>query len=143
MSFSITMMLLSVVGLMLIRVPIAFSLLIPCLFYIHFTDGVTLMIVLQRMTAGVDSFPLLAVPMFILMGNLANEAGIADRLYRFALSLLGHIQGSLGYVTVASSLVFSWMSGSAISDAAALGRIQVPAMAKRGYDQGIAVGLTE
>jgi len=142
MSFNLGFMLLSVVGFMLLRVPIAFSLLIPCLFYIQFTDGVTLMIVLQRMTAGIDSFPLLAVPMFILMGNLANEAGIADRLYRFALSALGHIQGSLGYVTVASSLVFSWMSGSAISDAAALGKIQVPAMAKRGYDQGFAVGLT-
>src|SRR5690606_41522086 len=70
------------------------------------------------------------------------EAGIADRLYRFALAVLGHIKGSLGYVTVASSLVFSWMSGSAISDAAALGKIQVPAMANRGYERGFAVGLT-
>lgn len=142
MSTNITLMLLGVASLMLLRVPVAFCLLIPSLFYIHFTDGVTLTIVLQRMTAGVDSFPLLAVPMFILMGNLANEAGIADRLYRFALAMLGHIKGSLGYVTVASSLVFSWMSGSAISDAAALGKIQVPAMTKRGYDRGFAVGLT-
>lgn len=142
MSFNITSMLLGVAFLMLLRVPVAFCLLIPSLFYIVFTDGVTLTIVLQRMTSGVDSFPLLAVPMFILMGNLANEAGIADRLYRFALAVLGHIKGSLGYVTVASSLVFSWMSGSAISDAAALGKIQVPAMASRGYERGFAVGLT-
>ncbi|WP_199287548.1 TRAP transporter large permease [Pollutimonas thiosulfatoxidans] len=142
MSPDITWMLFGVIGLMLLRVPIAFSLLIPSLFYIHYADGVTLMIVLQRMTAGVDSFPLLAVPMFILMGNLANEAGVADRLYKFALSALGHIRGSLGYVTVASSLVFSWMSGSAISDAAALGKIQVPAMTKRGYGESFAVGLT-
>lgn len=142
MSSHIIWMLFGVVGFMLIRVPIAFSLLIPSLFYIYYADGVTLMIVLQRMTAGIDSFPLLAVPMFILMGNLANEAGVADRLYKFALGALGHIQGSLGYVTVASSLVFSWMSGSAISDAAALGKIQVPAMAKRGYDESFAVGLT-
>lgn len=142
MSFNITSMLLGVAFLMLLRVPVAFCLLIPSLFYIVFTDGVTLTIVLQRMTSGVDSFPLLAVPMFILMGNLANEAGIADRLYRFALAVLGHIKGSLGYVTVASSLVFSWMSGSAISDAAALGKIQVPAMANRGYERGFAVGLT-
>lgn len=142
MSVNITSMLLGVAFLMLLRVPVAFCLLIPSLFYIVFTDGVTLTIVLQRMTSGVDSFPLLAVPMFILMGNLANEAGIADRLYRFALAVLGHIKGSLGYVTVASSLVFSWMSGSAISDAAALGKIQVPAMASRGYERGFAVGLT-
>lgn len=142
MSFNITSMLLGVAFLMLLRVPVAFCLLIPSLFYIVFTDAVTLTIVLQRMTSGVDSFPLLAVPMFILMGNLANEAGIADRLYRFALAVLGHIKGSLGYVTVASSLVFSWMSGSAISDAAALGKIQVPAMASRGYERGFAVGLT-
>src|SRR5690606_29612846 len=102
MSPAIAWMLFGGVGLMLLRAPIAFSLLIPSLFYIHYADGVTLMIVLQRMTAGVDSFPLLAVPMFILMGNLANEAGVADRLYKFALCALGHIQGSLGYVTVAS-----------------------------------------
>lgn len=142
MSFNLSFMLLGILSLMLVRVPVAFCLLIPSLFYIFFTDGVTLTIVLQRMVSGVDSFPLLAVPMFILMGNLANEAGIADRLYRFALALLGHIKGSLGYVTVVSSLVFSWMSGSAISDAAALGKIQVPAMTSRGYSRNFAVGLT-
>ncbi|WP_269496661.1 TRAP transporter large permease [Castellaniella sp. S9] len=131
-----------VAALMLMRVPVAFSLLIPSLFYIHFADGITLTIVLQRMTSGVDSFPLLAVPMFILMGNLANQAGIADRLFNFALAALGHVRGSLGYVNVASSVVFSWMSGSAMADAASLGKIQVPAMTTRGYDERFSVGLT-
>jgi len=131
-----------VAALMLMRVPVAFSLLIPSLFYIHFADGITLTIVLQRMTSGVDSFPLLAVPMFILMGNLANQAGIADRLFNFALAALGHVRGSLGYVNVASSVVFSWMSGSAMADAAGLGKIQVPAMTARGYDERFSVGLT-
>lgn len=128
--------------LMVIRVPVAFALLIPSLFYIHFADGITLTIVLQRMTSGVDSFPLLAVPMFILMGNLANQAGIADRLFNFALAALGHVRGSLGYVNVASSVVFSWMSGSAMADAAGLGKIQVPAMVSRGYNERFSVGLT-
>lgn len=131
-----------VVVLLLLRVPVAFALLIPSLFYIHQADGITLTIVLQRMVSGVDSFPLLAVPMFILMGNLANQAGIADRLFNFAVAVLGHIRGSLGYVNVVSSVVFSWMSGSAMADAAGLGKIQVPAMVSRGYNERFTVGLT-
>ena len=74
------------------------------------------------------SFPLLAVPLFILLGCIANHAGIADRLFDFALALLGRVRGSLGYVSVGVSLGFSWMSGSAVADAAALGKVEIPAM---------------
>src|SRR5690606_26549066 len=103
-------LLLSGVGvLMLLRVPVAFSLLIPSLVYIATAKGITFTIVLQRMTSGIDSFPLLAVPLFIFMGNVANQAGITDRLFNFAQVALGHIRGSLGYVNVAASVLFSWM----------------------------------
>src|SRR5690606_4060927 len=117
-------------------------LLIPSLVYIATAKGITFTIVLQRMTSGIDSFPLLAVPLFIFMGNVANQAGITDRLFNFAQVALGHIRGSLGYVNVAASVLFSWMSGSAMADAAGLGKLEVPAMLKRGYDEKFSVGLT-
>lgn len=130
------LLLLSGVGiLMLLRVPVAFSLLIPSVAYIATAQGITFTIVLQRMTSGIDSFALLAVPLFIFMGNVANQAGITDRLFNFAQVALGHIRGSLGYVNVAASVLFSWMSGSAMADAAGLGKLRIPAMLKRGYGE--------
>jgi tripartite ATP-independent transporter DctM subunit len=85
---------------------------------------------------------LLAVPLFIMVGVVANRAGIADRLFELALSLLGRVRGSLGYVNIGVSLGFSWMSGSALADAAGLGSIEVPAMRKQGYPARFAAGLT-
>lgn len=137
------LLLLAGVGvLMFLRVPVTFSLLIPSVVYIATAQGITFTIVLQRMTSGIDSFPLLAVPLFIFMGNIANQAGVTDRLFNFAQVALGHVRGSLGYVNVAASVLFSWMSGSAMADAAGLGKLEVPAMLKRGYDEKFAVGLT-
>lgn len=131
------------VGLLLaLRVPVAFALLFPSLMYVALTDGITMAVALQRITAALNSFPLLAVPLFIMTGYLANAAGIADRLFHFLLSLFGRVRGSLGYVNVTSSVVFSWMSGAAIADAAGLGSVLVPAMRKRGYDERFALGLT-
>src|SRR5699024_8333584 len=88
------------------------------------------------------TFPLLAVPLFIMLGNIANVSGISDRLFNAATALLGHFRGSLGYVNVFTSFGFAWMSGAAISDAAALGRVQVPAMLKRNYPEGLTLGIT-
>lgn len=128
--------------LLLLRVPVAFALLLPSLMYVYFSEGITLGVAIQPLTRGINSFPLLAVPLFIMTGYLANAAGIADRLFRFLLALFGRVRGSLGYVNVSSSLIFSWMSGAAIADAAGLGAVLVPAMRKRGYDEGFALGLT-
>jgi tripartite ATP-independent transporter DctM subunit len=131
-----------VMVLLLVRVPVAFALLLPSVVYVAQADGITLGVVLQRLLSGLNSFPLLAVPLFILTGFLANAAGIADRLFAFLLGIFGRVRGSLGYVNVTSSVVFSWMSGAAIADAAGLGSVLVPAMRKRGYDEGFALGLT-
>jgi len=128
--------------LLALRVPVAFALLLPCLLYVGLSDDISLGVAQQRMVAGLNSFPLLAVPLFIMTGYLSNTAGLADRLFRFLMSLLGRVPGSLGYVNVGSSLMFSWMSGAAIADAAALGAVLVPAMRKRGYDEHFALGLT-
>ena len=124
------------------RVPVAISMLLPCLIYAVWSPDITLGVALQRSMASINSFPLLAVPLFVMTGYLSNAGGLADRLFRLLLSLFGKIPGSLGYVNVISSLLFSWMSGAAIADAAGLGSVLVPAMKKRGYDEGFALGLT-
>ena len=128
--------------LLFIRVPVAISMLLPCLVYVAWSPDITLGVALQRCMAAINSFPLLAVPLFVMTGYLSNAGGLADRLFRFLLCLFGRIPGSLGYVNVVSSLLFSWMSGAAIADAAGLGSVLVPAMKKRGYDEGFALGLT-
>ena len=132
----------AVVVLLLLRVPVAFSLLLPSLAYVILSDGISLGIATQRATNGLESPHLLAIPLFIMTGYLANVTGIADRLFRFLAGLFGPVRGSLGYVNVASSLIFSWMSGAAIADAAGLGAVLVPAMRKRGYPESFALGLT-
>ena len=128
--------------LLFIRIPVAISMLLPCLVYAALSPDITLGVALQRCMASIDSFPLLAVPLFVMTGYLSNAGGLADRLFRLLLSLFGKIPGSLGYVNVISSLLFSWMSGAAIADAAGLGSVLVPAMKKRGYNEGFALGLT-
>lgn len=125
---------------LVIRVPIAFAFIGPSLAYM-ITNDQSLGLALRLVAQSTASFPLLAVPLFILLGCLANHAGIADRLFDFALALLGRVRGSLGYVSVAGSLGFSWMSGSAVADAAALGKLQIPAMLRMGYSRRFALGV--
>ncbi|WP_105565711.1 TRAP transporter large permease [Microbacterium halophytorum] len=139
---TLALMVVAVLVLLAIRVPVAFALLVPSLVYITVTPGVSIDVAMQQTLSGVNSFPILAVPMFILLGNIANESGITDRMYSAAVAFLGHLRGSLGYVNIATSFGFSWMSGAAIADAAAMGRVQVPQMVKRGYPAGFSVGLT-
>ena len=127
--------------LLVIRVPIAFAFIGPSLAYMLTTDQ-SLGLALRLVASSTASFPLLAVPLFILLGSLANHAGIADRLFDFALALLGRVRGSLGYVSIGVSLGFSWMSGSAVADAAALGKLQIPAMLRNGYSRKFALGVT-
>src|SRR5919109_5072180 len=92
--------------------------------------------------SGIDSFPLLAVPFFILAGNLMNNAGITNRIYNFALALVGWMRGGLGHVNVLGSVIFAGMSGTAVADAGGLGTIEIKAMKDHGYDTRFAVGLT-
>ena len=126
--------------LLVLRVPVAFAFIGPSLAYMVTTDQ-SLGLALRLVAQSTASFPLLAVPLFILLGCLANHAGIADRLFDFALALLGRVRGSLGYVSVGVSVGFSWMSGSAVADAAALGKLQIPAMLRSGYSKRFALGV--
>jgi len=99
-------------------------------------------IVAQRMISSVDKFPLVAVPLFILAGELMNSGGITARLIDLSRALVGWIKGGLGLVNVASSMFFAGISGSATADAAGIGRVLIPSMKKEGYDGGFAVAVT-
>jgi tripartite ATP-independent transporter DctM subunit len=138
---SVLLLFLAIAGLLLLRVPVAFAFLGPSLAYMWLA-GQSIGASLRLLTAAVSSFPLLAVPLFILLGVVANRGGIADRLFEFALACVGRVRGSLGYVSVGVSVGFSWMSGSAVADAAALGKIQIPAMQRNGYPTKFALGVT-
>ncbi len=123
-------------------VPVAIAMAGASLAYIVFAGGLPPFVVIHRMVSGIDSFPLLAVPFFILAGNLMNNAGITTRIYNFALALVGWMKGGLGHVNVLGSVIFAGMSGTAIADAAGLGTIEIKAMKEHGYSTEFAVGVT-
>lgn len=131
-----------VLTLMLCRVPVAIAFLLPSLIYLIVTPGLTIAVALQQITSGLDSFVLLAVPLFILAGNIMNVSGITDRIFDFVESIMGKTRGSLGYANVVGSVIFSGMSGSAVADAAGLGSVEIDAMRKRGYDARFSIGIT-
>ncbi len=123
-------------------VPVAIAMAGASLAYIAVSGDVPPFVVIHRMINGIDSFPLLAVPFFILAGNLMNNAGITTRIFNFALSLVGWMKGGLGHVNVLASVIFAGMSGTAIADAAGLGTIEIKAMKEHGYPTEFAVGVT-
>jgi TRAP-type C4-dicarboxylate transport system permease large subunit len=123
-------------------IPVAIAMAGASLAYILSSGNLPPFVVIHRMVGGIDSFPLLAVPFFILAGNLMNNAGITTRIYNFALSLVGWMKGGLGHVNVLGSVIFAGMSGTAIADAAGLGTIEIKAMKEHGYSAEFAVGVT-
>ena len=135
-------LLVSFLGMMATGVPVAIAMTGSALIYILLTGDLPPFVVIHRMVSGVDSFPLLAVPFFIMAGNLMNHAGITNRIYNFALSLVGWLKGGLGHVNIIGSVIFAGMSGTAIADAAGLGTIEIKAMRDQGYDLGFSVGVT-
>ncbi len=123
-------------------IPVAIAMAGASLIYLFFVQSSPPFVVIHRMVSGIDSFPLLAVPFFILAGNLMNNAGITNRIYNYALALVGWLKGGLGHVNVVGSVVFAGMSGTAIADAAGLGTIEIKAMRDHGYSKEFAVGVT-
>jgi len=128
--------------LLLIGVPIFVARGGASLVYTNFLSNIPDFVVLHRMAGGVDSFPLLAVPFFILAGNLMNSAGITSRIFDFAAAAVGWLRGGLGHVNVVGSIIFAGMSGTAVADAGGLGNIEIKAMRDHGYDHGFSVGIT-
>ncbi|MEN3149184.1 TRAP transporter large permease [Neorhizobium sp. IRAMC:178] len=132
----------SFLALLIIGSPVAVSMAVASLLYLVIYGVAPDIIAAQRMIAGVESFPLIAVPFFILAGNLMNIAGVTGRIYRFALSLVGWMKGGLAQVNIIGSVVFSGMSGTALADAAGIGTIEIKAMKDHGYPVEAAVGVT-
>ncbi len=132
----------SFLGLMILGVPVAIAMAVASLAFIIISGTVPDVILAQRMIAGVESFPLLAVPFFILAGNLMNIAGVTGRIYAFAVALVGWMRGGLAQVNIIGSVIFSGMSGTAIADAAGIGTIEIKAMKDHGYPTEVAVGVT-
>ncbi len=137
-----TLLLSSFVILMLLGLPVAIAMAGSSLLFLVVSGTIPDVVVAQRMIAGIESFPLLAVPFFILAGNLMNIAGITSRIYNFAIALVGWMRGGLGQVNIIGSVIFSGMSGTAIADAAGLGTIEIKAMKEHGYNTEFAVGVT-
>lgn len=132
----------SLFALLLLGAPVAVALALSSLLFVLVEGKVPDIVVMHRMINGVDSFPLLAVPFFILAGNLMNTAGITNRIYDFAKALVGWMRGGLGQVNIGGSVIFAGMSGTAVADAGGLGTIEIKAMRDHGYDLDFAVGIT-
>jgi tripartite ATP-independent transporter DctM subunit len=128
--------------LIIIGCPLAFAMILSSLVFISMSGFVQYMIIPQTMTGGLDSFSLLAIPLFLLAGNLMNELGVTERIFNFAVAIVGHIAGGLAHVNVIGSMIFAGMSGSAIADAAGLGAIQIKAMNERGYRTAFSAAVT-
>jgi tripartite ATP-independent transporter DctM subunit len=135
-------LLLSFLGLLLIGVPVAVALSGSSLLLVMGEGVMPHLVVVHRMISGIDSFPLLAIPFFIMAGSLMNSGGITERIYDFALALVGWLKGGLGHVNVVGSVIFAGMSGTAVADAGGLGNIEIRAMRDHGYDVDFAVGIT-
>lgn len=138
---SLTVLIIAIIVLFLLRVPMAFAILGPSVLY-FFLEGYTTHLAVRLIMQGINSWPLLAVPLFILVGIVATRTEIADRLYDAAILFLGPLRAGLAYVNIAVSLGFSWMSGASLADAAGLGSIEVNHMRKKGYPAEFSVGLS-
>ncbi len=131
----------SLLGAMSIGMPIAFALLLCGVALMMHLDLFDAQIVAQNVINGADSFPLMAVPFFMLAGSAMNAGGLSKRIVAVALTLVGHIRGGLGYVAIMAGCVLASLSGSAVADAAALSALLIPMMVKAGHDRARSGGL--
>jgi tripartite ATP-independent transporter DctM subunit len=134
-----------VVGLIVLlalNVPVAFAMLVTSIVYLLLLQEVPLIVVAQQVAAGTDKFLLLAIPFFFLAAEFMSTGGIMQRLVDLARALVGHLRGGLGQVNVLASMMFAGMSGSAVADAAGMGRIEIEMMHRSGYDRGFSGAIT-
>jgi tripartite ATP-independent transporter DctM subunit len=138
---TITIFLGSLLAAMALGIPIAFSLLLcgtALMWHLNMFDA---QILAQNVIEGANSFPLLAVPFFMLAGEVMNAGGLSKRIVNFAMALVGHIKGGLGYVTIIAAVIMASLSGSAVADAAALTALLLPMMVAAGHDRARSAGL--
>jgi len=131
----------SLLGLMSIGMPIAFALMLTGIVLMYHLDFFDAQLLAQNMLGGADSFPLMAVPFFLLAGELMNAGGLSKRIVDLAVTLFGHVRGGLGYVAIGTSVVLASLSGSAIADTAAIAALLIPMMRNNGYNLERSSGL--
>jgi tripartite ATP-independent transporter DctM subunit len=131
----------SLLGAMGIGIPIAFALMLSAVALMLLMGNLDAQILAQRLVNGADSYPLMAIPFFLIAGELMNAGGLSRRIVNVALALVGHVRGGLGYVVIGTGVVIASVSGSAIADTATLAVMLVPLMRQAGYDMGRASGL--
>lgn len=122
-------------------IPVAFCLGLSSMLYLYLAD-IPMVVIPQKMFAGIDSFTLLCIPGFVLAGNLMNGGGITERIINFCNAFVGHIRGGLGLANIGSSMVFAGISGTALADTASIGGIMIPAMVKEGYEPDYSAAVT-
>ncbi|MXU64352.1 TRAP transporter large permease [Oceanomicrobium pacificus] len=142
MSFEVVLLIGGLIGLVALGVPIAFALAVACLPLILLDPRLDFGIVVHRSYNALDSFLLLAVPFFLLAGNLMNEARVTEKLVRMAYGFVGHLRGGLAHVNVLVSMLFAGISGSSTADTAGVGSVLIPAMKEKGYDVPFSVAIT-
>lgn len=128
--------------LMVIGVPVAMTMFGASLTYVILDPGLSLANVISKALGGVSGYSLLALPLYVLAGEIMNSAGITRRLFNLPLSFIGHIKGGLAHVNIIASMLFAGMSGAAIADTAGLGKIEMQAMKEEGYDVGFSAAVT-
>lgn len=128
-------------ALFMLGFPVVLAIAIPCAVYM-LANGLPLDLIAQRTLYALDSFPLVAVPVFLFVGSLMNSAGISKHIYKFADTAVGRLPGGLAQVNIFGSLIFAGMSGSALADIGGLGRIEIDAMRKKGFNAGFASAVT-
>ena len=126
----------------ILEMPVALALSFSSVIYLGITETVPVALIINRISGGLNSFVLLAMPLFILAGNLMNTSGVSSRIFNFCQVSVGHIKGGLGHVNVLTSVIFSGMSGVAQADAAGLGLIEINEMKKRGYTPEFSAAIT-
>jgi len=140
-SAAVVVLIATMVVLIAVNTPIAFAVGLACVVYVLLRGDLPLIVVPHRVIAGMDSFLLLALPLFVLAGDLMNTGGVTERLVGFARALVGHIRGGLGMTTVVSEYLFSGISGSSAADVSAVGSLLIPAMTRAGYRPELAVAI--
>lgn len=131
----------SLLGLLAIGVPVAFALLVSSII-VFAVLGLNPLVAVQRLSAGIDVFTLMAIPFFVFAGDLMTQTGIAARLIKVAEGLFGRVRGGLGHVDIGASMMFGAVSGSAVASVSAIGSTMIPIMEERGYDRAFSVNVT-
>ena len=130
------------IGLLLLGVPVAFALGIPCIGYLFLVPGLPVTVVAQNIMRHMLSFTLISMPGFLFVGRMMNTSGITDRLFKFAIAIVGRFRGGLAMANALASMMFAAMSGTAIGDAGGLGLVEMNMMKEAGYEDDVAAGIT-